>query len=143
MNIKLNMRKIGFTVVWVLCCSIFTPLSCYAKDIWSVKLYFGLSIPKGNGVSLKQWESFQSDVIAKNFKGFNVVDSLGFYEGEKERSKVVTMLVMSVSDIEKAKKVAANYATVFGQESVMMTVNKIDDLTFVGSSTIESSSVEK
>jgi hypothetical protein len=57
-----------------------------------VRLYFGLSLPQGGGVSLKQWHDFQNTVLAKTFDGFNVVDSTGFYKGQPERSKIVTIL---------------------------------------------------
>ena len=101
------------------------------QAIYRVRLFFGLSKPKGGGVSLKQWLAFRDDVIAKTFDGFNVVDSTGFYEGKPERSKVVTIIV-NESDMPKVKAVASNYAKTFEQDSVMMVKVKVDEWAFIG-----------
>ncbi|MCJ8268707.1 MAG: DUF3574 domain-containing protein [Psychrosphaera sp.] len=97
---------------------------------YRVRLYFGLSLPGGGGVSLKQWQAFQQNVLVANFDGFNVVDSTGYYKGEPERSKIVTILT-NQSGMKAVKKVARQYAAKFQQESVMMVKIKVDEWTFI------------
>lgn len=97
---------------------------------YRVRLYFGLSLPDGGGVSLKQWRAFQQNVLVTNFEGFNVVDSTGYYKGEPERSKIVTILT-NESGMKAIKKVASQYATKFQQESVMMVKIKVDEWVFI------------
>ena len=100
-------------------------------EIYRVRLFFGLSLPTGGGVSLKQWESFLYNHLAKTFEGFNVVDSTGFYQGQPERSKVVTVIVKE-SEMSKVKSIASQYATMFNQDSVMMVKVKVDQWAFIG-----------
>lgn len=101
------------------------------NPIYRVRLFFGLSLPTGGGVSLKQWQAFEQDVIAKTFDGFNVVDSTGFYKGEPERSKVVTLIVTQ-DQMDKVRSVASQYAATFKQDSVMMVKVKVDEWAFIG-----------
>lgn len=99
---------------------------------YRVRLFFGLSLPDGGGVSIKQWNTFETQVLAKTFyDGFNLVDSLGYYQGQPERSKIVTVIVTE-KDMSKVKKVARQYATQFNQDSVMMVKVKVDDWQFIG-----------
>lgn len=102
-----------------------------AGDIYRLRMFFGLSIQGGGAVSLEEWESFQKDEIAKVFDGFNVVDSVGYYKGKPERSKIVTIIVEQ-KDIEKAKKLAALYSKMFKQESVMIVKVPVLEWSFVG-----------
>ena len=60
-----------------------------------------------------------------------LVDSLGYYQGQPERSKVVSVIVTE-KDMPKVKKVARQYATQFNQDSVMMVKVKVDDWQFIG-----------
>ena len=123
--------KLNQLTVWLLCAALL-PLTVYAGDDadYRVRLFFGLSMPEGNGVSLKQWQAFQKNVLGATFEGFNVVDSTGYYKGEPERSKIVT-LVVNQSDMENVKKVASLYATQFNQDSVMMVKIKVDEWAFI------------
>ena len=68
--------------------------------------------------------------IAETFEGFNVVDSIGYYQGEPERSKIVT-LIGEKKDILKAKELAKSYAKQFQQESVMIVVVPVLDWSFI------------
>lgn len=97
---------------------------------YRVRLFFGLSLPDGGGVSLKQWQAFQQEVLVKAFDGFNVVDSTGFYKGQPERSKIVTILT-DEQGMDKVKQVAQQYATRFHQDSVMMVKIKVDEWAFI------------
>jgi len=97
----------------------FLPFSAIAGETYKLRLYFGLSLPSGGAVSLQQWQAFRDQQLAKAFEGFNVVDSVGFYEGKPERSKIVTLIV-DESEIPKAKRLAERYAAQFHQDSVML-----------------------
>ncbi len=97
----------------------FLSLSATAGQTYKLRLYFGLSVPSGGAVSLQQWQTFRDEQLAMTFDGFNVVDSVGFYKGKPERSKIVTLIV-DETDIPKAKQLAQDYASQFHQESVML-----------------------
>ena len=103
----------------------------YADDTFRLRLYFGLSLPQGRAVSLADWESFQQGYITKYFDGFNVVDSVGYYKGKPERSKIVTIIVKA-KDIAKAKELASIYAKKFQQDSVMLVKVPVLEWDFVG-----------
>ncbi|ALU42024.1 DUF3574 domain-containing protein [Pseudoalteromonas rubra] len=103
----------------------------YADEVYRLRLFFGLSLPGGGGVSLEQWQAFQNDEIVKAFDGFNVVDSIGYYKGKPERSKVVTVIV-DEQGVEKAKMLASLYARRFGQDSVMLVKVPVAEWDFIG-----------
>lgn len=90
-----------------------------AKQVFKVQLFFGLSIPGGGAVSLGEWEKFRDNQIVKAFEGFDEMDTVGYYKGAPERSKVLTILV-SQDEMHKAVELAKSFATQFHQESVMM-----------------------
>lgn len=90
-----------------------------ADDVYRLRMFFGLSIPTGGGVSIQQWEQFERDQIATTFDGFNVVDSVGYWKGQPERSKIVT-LIGTEAELAPAKDLAQAYAKQFHQDSVML-----------------------
>lgn len=101
---------------------------------YRVQLFFGLSKPNGGGVSLKAWRNFESQQITRYFEGFNVIDSVGYYQGEAERSKVVTIFTSgaNLSNTKtKATALSRMYATQFEQDSVMMAISELEDWQFV------------
>ena len=93
----------------------------YAQDK-RVRMFFGLSFPNGGGVSLQQWQEWERTVLAKQLVGFNVVASTGYYKGQPERSKIVTVIVFKEDKetMNKIKAIAQDYAKRFGQESVLV-----------------------
>lgn len=101
-----------------------------ASDFFRLKMYFGLSLPKGHSVSLEEWKTFESQEITRFFDGFNVVDSVGYYKGRAERSKIVT-IILTQKDIEKAKSLAKIYAKKFNQESVMIVIIPVAEWDFI------------
>jgi len=107
------------------------PESAFAEDVYRLRMFFGLSLPKGGAVSLAAWQRFQKNKIAKAFEGFNVVDSVGFYKGKPERSKIVTIIVPE-KDIPKAKALAKLYSKKFHQESVMIVKVPVLEWSFIG-----------
>ncbi len=102
-----------------------------AEDIFRLRMFFGLSMPGGGAVSLEEWNLFQQEEIIKTFDGFNVVDSVGYYKGKPERSKIVTVIVKQ-QDIKKAKELAALYSKKFKQESVMIVKVPVLEWSFIG-----------
>ncbi|MCE0557400.1 DUF3574 domain-containing protein [Motilimonas sp. E26] len=116
--------------VWLVIVIALTPLRVLASDYYSVQLYFGLSIPDGSGVTMKQWDAFLSEQIVPRFAGFNVVDSVGYWQGEPERAKIVT-IVMKAASIPDAEAIARLYARMFHQDSVMMVQHPVAKLEFV------------
>jgi len=99
---------------------------------WSkVELYMGLSKPGGGAVSLVEWQAFQKEVINKSFQGYNLKDSLGYWEGEPERSTVLT-IVLNECEIPLAEVVSKKYAIRFDQQSVMLIKTDIDAPKFIG-----------
>lgn len=109
---------------------LFFSANVLAADIFRLRMYFGLSLPTGNSVSLEQWQNFERDKIAKTFDGFNVVDSIGYYKGKPERSKIVT-IILQENDLSKAETLAKDYAKTFKQDSVMMVKVKVDQWSFI------------
>ena len=89
------------------------------SDIIKIKLYFGLDKPEVGVVSPGEWENFEKVILTHYFDGFNVVDSYGYWEGQKEDSKIVTV-VLPESEKWRANTAAKNYCESFNQESVMV-----------------------
>ncbi len=101
-----------------------------ANEVYRLRMFFGLSLPNGGAVSLNDWQRFQQEKIATTFEGFNVVDSTGYYKGKPERSKIVTVIV-DEKGTQKAKDIAALYAKMFQQESVMIVKVHVLEWSFV------------
>ena len=109
-----------------------------AEGVYRVRIFFGLSLPGGGGVSLNDWQAFEQHEIAKVFEGFNVVDSTGYYKGKAERSKIVTVIVDSAG-LAKAKSLARRYAKRFKQESVMIVKVPVLEWDFVEAEAVKKS----
>ena len=101
-----------------------------------LRMFFGLSIPDGGVISEEEWMLFQRTEIVKVFDNFNVVESVGYYKGEPERSKILTA-IMKYEELEKAKKLAAIYSKQFRQESVMLVSIAVMEWDFVGADYID------
>ena len=90
------------------------------EKLIKIKMFFGFKIiPIGGQVSPGDWTNFEQQVLAQTFEGFNVVDSVGYYKGVRERSKVVT-IIMDESEKDKVEYVAKIYCKEFKQKSVMV-----------------------
>ncbi|MES0489386.1 MAG: DUF3574 domain-containing protein [Leptospirales bacterium] len=102
-----------------------------SQTTWvKVQLYFGLSKP-GGAVSIQEWQAFQKEVIDAEFEGYNLLDSLGYWKGKPERSKVLTIILQEKS-VSKAKTVAKKYSIRFDQQSVMLVKTRINEVAFIG-----------
>ncbi|KZN45806.1 DUF3574 domain-containing protein [Pseudoalteromonas luteoviolacea] len=97
-----------------------------------LKMYFGLSIPTGGNITASQWQHFESTQLATTFAGFSVVDAVGYYKGKKEHSKVVTVYNASAEDIAAANVLAKHYSQLFNQDSVLIALLDITQVSFVG-----------
>ena len=125
------MTKIFPLLLCVVVLSLGVSAASNAEEVFRLRMFFGLSMPSGGGVSLDEWNSFQQEEIVKTFDGFNVVDSVGYYKGKPERSKIVTVIVTQ-PEVEKAKKLAALYSKQFKQESVMIVKIPVLEWGFIG-----------
>lgn len=134
---KITLQFFFFAVLFAVLLLPFSPVAKTAAaddDIIRLRMFFGLSLPAeagGGAVSLADWRDFRDNDLAKTFDGFNIVDSVGYWRGKAERSKVVT-LVLEESDIPKARALAARYAKRFKQESVMLVAVGVEEWSFVG-----------
>ncbi len=99
-------------------------------ETYSVRMFFGLSIPNGGAVSLYDWETFEKEQISRTFEGYNIVDSIGYYKGKPEHSKIGTFIVKK-KDIPKIKELARAYAHQFQQESVMIVLVPVLEWSFI------------
>lgn len=79
---------------------------------------------------MNDWQLFLKDEIVKNFDGFNFVDSVGFYKGKPEQSKIVTFIV-NENEMSKVEMLARSYAKKFHQESVMMVKVAVSQWDFI------------
>ena len=116
-------------IIFIILVQVFSVNNVQASEYLRIRIYFGLSLPQGNSVSLDDWNTFEKNQITKYFDGFNVVNSTGYYKGKPERSKIVT-IVLEEKDIPKAKKLARIYAEKFNQESVMVVTVPVVEWTF-------------
>ncbi len=66
----------------------------------------------------------------ETFEGYNIVDSIGYYKGKPEHSKIGTFIVKK-KDIPKIKELARAYAHQFQQESVMIVVAPVLEWSFI------------
>lgn len=106
------------------------PLRALATDIYSVQLFFGLSIPDGGVVSVQQWDNFVVSHIVKRFDGFNIVDSTGYWKGKLEHAKIVT-IIAEADKVSDAQAIAHDYAKMFHQDSVMLIQSPITNWEFI------------
>ena len=104
----------------------------FTTEILRLRMFFGLSIPDGGVVSEEQWMSFQQKEIAGAFDNFNVVESVGYYKGDPERSKILTAIIKA-EDLKRAKKLASRYSKQFKQDSVMLVTVPVLEWNFIGS----------
>jgi len=86
-----------------------------------IQIYFGLSRPNGTELTLDEWLGFESGVLAKSIPGFTVTESIGYWNGEKERSKIVTVIIETSSLVPTIRMVAEVYKDRFEQEAVLVT----------------------
>lgn len=52
-------------------------------------LFFGTAKPDKSVVTVAEWDAFVAEVITPKFPGFTILDSTGYWKGERESGKVV------------------------------------------------------
>ncbi|WP_113906399.1 DUF3574 domain-containing protein [Aliidiomarina celeris] len=97
-----------------------------------VQMYFGLNMPQGE-VSVAEWMNFEKTEVATRFNGFNVVDSVGYYQGQAEKSKIITLIIPE-NELPKVKELATVYTNLFEQDSVMVLVSSVEQWLFIPAS---------
>jgi len=102
-----------------------------------VRIFFGLNMPQGGTVSPGDWDRFEKIVLVKKLESFNVTESYGYWQGQKELSKVVTT-VMDESEKCRAESVARIYCKTFGQDSVLVVVVPVTSFEFISDGDIHS-----
>ncbi len=102
---------------------------------YEYKVYFGLS-KQGGAVSLAEWEQYEAD-FAKHFTGFTVTSAVGFYQGTKERSRVITLLMDECREPLLTREIR-KYAVRFSQDSVLMSKTALVKAELVGTNSIQS-----
>ncbi|WP_431628710.1 DUF3574 domain-containing protein [Alkalinema pantanalense] len=99
---------------------------CSAGQMTKTELFFGLSKPKGDRVSLIDWHQFLQTIVTPRFReGLTVVDGFGQYLDQSgkliiEPSKIV--LLLHDNSIEKQQaivEITQTYKRNFQQESVL------------------------
>ncbi|UTW58383.1 DUF3574 domain-containing protein [Kordiimonas sp. SCSIO 12603] len=107
--------------------------SAFSKD-FEYKIYFGLSKPDGGAVSLAEWQAYEAE-FAKAFIGFNVAETVGYYKGAKERSRLITLIM---DDCREAKldETLKRYVVRFDQESVLVVKTKLESWKSVSKTTV-------
>ncbi|EGU32018.1 hypothetical protein VII00023_22114 [Vibrio ichthyoenteri ATCC 700023] len=103
-----------------------------AEQIFHAQLFFGMSIPSGHAISLLEWSNCIDNHISPRFEGFNIADSMGFWQGQPERAKIVT-IVLKEPHIPEVEAIASDYATLFHQDSVMLIIRPVAKWEFVPS----------
>jgi hypothetical protein len=89
---------------------------------------FGLFIPDGGVVTEDEWNRFLTEEVCPVFTSFSVREELGFWNGEPEPIKVITI----ISDNDELSAVgvyaiAQTYRNLFNQEAVL--VSYFDSIT--------------
>ena len=96
---------------------LFFPSAALAND-FEYKIYFGLAQKTGS-VSLEEWDAYEKN-FAESFAGFNAASTLGYYQGSRERAKLIT-LIMDECHEPKLHEQIRQYVKRFQQDSVLVT----------------------
>ncbi|MCF2859487.1 DUF3574 domain-containing protein [Pseudoalteromonas sp. SMS1] len=97
-----------------------------------LQMYFGLSKPGGGVITPAQWQAFETHHLATTFTGFSLVTGAGYYKGQKEGTKIVTLYKVTAKEIASAKALASEYCRLFDQDSVLIVQLGVEKIMFVG-----------
>jgi hypothetical protein len=96
-------------------------------------LYFGRNRKGGEPVSELQFAAFLRNVVSARYDGFTVVDGLGFWRGEAEKVKVLTLITPKAPDngrlemdVLAIEEIRDMYKAEFQQESVLQVVSNVE-----------------
>ncbi|WP_126454591.1 DUF3574 domain-containing protein [Sulfuriflexus mobilis] len=106
-----------------------------AEAIYDVRLFFGrdIALDKKCGalyVTDTLWSNFVAQQVSTKFDGFTVLDSIGYWKGAKEDTKIIIFTFKSGDDandnLTKTTTIAGSYAKTFCQDAVMQVYEKND-----------------
>jgi hypothetical protein len=89
---------------------------------------FGRNIPGGGKVSMDEVFEFCQGYVSVYYEGFTLTNHIGFYKGEEELSFSVQVVT---DDLTSARRLASLYCTLYKQESVLVTVQNLEECNFV------------
>lgn len=81
---------------------------------------FGLFLPDGGQVSEDDWNLFLVEEVCPLFQSFSVREELGFWQGEPEPIKVLTLISDDHEDGISVFTLAQTYRDRFNQEAVLV-----------------------
>jgi len=98
------------------------------KSMLDINLMFGRDVHGIHGVTEESWNDFMEKEIAKRFKGFTVLDGVGYWEGDRELSKRV--LISIDAKCEEAvqtiiDEIVKAYRERFNQYSVGVVIDRV------------------
>lgn len=83
------------------------------------RLWFGANIPGASQVSDADWRSFLADSVTPHFPGFTVTTAEGYWKGEPELVRVVSILAEDTGSFRQTIRIIAeHYKSRFNQEAV-------------------------
>ncbi|GAK82604.1 hypothetical protein JCM19238_147 [Vibrio ponticus] len=123
------MKKLGNKLVLLLII-LLSPALLASEFDYRAELFFGLSIPSGGHVTNQQWQDFVDQQIVPKFQGFNILNSMGYWQGKQENAKIVTIL-LTERQIPLAREIAQIYAKQFEQDSVMLVLSSVTKTEFI------------
>lgn len=89
-----------------------------------VTLYMGLEDKDGT----KFEKSLVINYLKNHLKGASIVEMVGLWNGQSESS---IKIVVIGEPVEKMQKLAADMAYELGQESILMTIRRIDKIDYI------------
>ena len=87
------------------------------------QLYLGRNIPTGGYVTDQRFDRFTARLL---FDGFTITNAVGYWKGEKEDTKVLTVCT---DDYQLVLDTAALYKAMFEQEAVA--IQELPEMQFV------------
>ena len=84
------------------------------------RLFLGVDIPDGETVTEKDFGSFLSECVTLFFPGFTVTTGTGYWNGEPEGVRVLTVLHNGGRDIGELECIAEAYTRKYNQEAVLV-----------------------
>ncbi|MDR5726244.1 MAG: DUF3574 domain-containing protein [Terriglobia bacterium] len=82
-------------------------------------VYFGANTPNGGQVTDKDFARFLRDSVTPRYSGFTVSTTQGYWKGEAETVRVLTVLAEDDNSFRtNVRIIAEHYKSDFGQEAV-------------------------
>lgn len=88
-------------------------------------LYLGRNKPDGNIVTTDQLTAFLRETVSPRFPGFTVQHAQGYWEGESERTAVLTIIHKQSDGIAYVDEIAREYCRAFDQSAVLQETSSV------------------